>query len=218
MRPSKTLKLITWSIKGLLFGCPKGVPNIWVNSSFSSLRCGSLSNAASNDRTGRDPFKQFPVKRNSSIVCTFCTKNLQDGPKGVADAHRYKSFRFRNSKKSAVLQLFISAISLIAVSSRFVSSLTSRLWWGSNDRRSPIKWRYDATAPREHSIRHRCLFTYFIGYFLFSLLSDADALSLGPESSPRFFFFFPPNVLRLAAAPFWYVVFPMAIGRSALAL
>jgi hypothetical protein len=24
--------------------------------------------------------------------------------------------------------------------------------------------------------------------------------------------------LRLAAAPFWYVVFPMAIGRSALAL
>ncbi len=70
MRLSKKLKASEWSMNGLDFGWKFGVEKMFVATSRNRSSIGSPSNAPSNDSTGRDPFRQFPVSFSSSKVVT----------------------------------------------------------------------------------------------------------------------------------------------------
>jgi len=147
------------STKGLLFGCPLGVPKTSTKSSFSNLRWPSREKDSSKERMGRLPFIQFPVILSSSMVWILETWNLTEGPPFCLPNHKYASCRFRHSRNKTVLQPLISAISVMArpTPSWPGSNLDSFLWCGINVRRSSSRWRNRAVIPREQEIRHLCL-------------------------------------------------------------
>jgi len=135
--------------------------------SFMSRDDGVSSKDLSNDKIGRDPLRQFPVKFNSSLKINFptpcpentlyalssvhlpiqksvqfCKCNFIEGPLGAFDNHRYKSCPcFLDSKNITLLQLYRSANSFKWYNLDFVSSLASFLEWGSRVARSFIKCR-----------------------------------------------------------------------------
>src|SRR5271170_3626309 len=102
--------------------------------SFMSRDDGVSSKDLSNDKIGRDPLRQFPVKFNSSLQSVlqllplentlyalssvialkkeaqFCKCNFIEGPFGAFDNHKYKSCPcFLDSKNNTLLQLYRSA-------------------------------------------------------------------------------------------------------------
>jgi hypothetical protein len=58
---------MTWSTNGFERRAPGGTPKTWMNCSFSSCRCASVSKAPSKLRTGREPLRQLPVNWSSSL-------------------------------------------------------------------------------------------------------------------------------------------------------
>ena len=68
--PSAIVKPMTWSTKGLVLRAPWGTPKVWVRSSLIMRRWGADVNVESNERIGREPFRQFPGKWSSDMVCT----------------------------------------------------------------------------------------------------------------------------------------------------
>mmetsp|Transcript_15466 Transcript_15466/g.38958 ORF Transcript_15466/g.38958 Transcript_15466/m.38958 type:complete len:280 (+) Transcript_15466:492-1331(+) len=154
------LKVITWSTKGLLFGWPAGVPKTCVNSSLRSWSAGSVSNSLAKESIGRDPLRQLPLRRSSSMVWTLRTWNLADGPFGVLHSHMYRSLLLRASKKMQLLQSFMSQSPLISCKLRLVSCLTSLRWCGSRERMSSMRCRKREVTPREQNTSVRCLLRY----------------------------------------------------------
>lgn len=66
-----------WSTKGFALRAPFGTPNVCARSSFVSWRWGSVSKVESKERSGREPFRQLPVKWSSSMVCTNTSVSIQ---------------------------------------------------------------------------------------------------------------------------------------------
>jgi hypothetical protein len=104
MRPSKKENDRTWSINGLLFGWFFGVLKTCTSISLINFRWGLDSNPPSNDSNGRENLRQLPVNLSSSEVWMFVTRNLSDGPFGLLQSHRNKSFCLCCSKKIKLLQ------------------------------------------------------------------------------------------------------------------
>ena len=68
------------------------------------------SNSLSNNSIGLDRFRQFPVNSSSSTVWTFSTRNLVEGPWGIADTHI--SFSFFTLKNIHLLQFLSHEVAL----------------------------------------------------------------------------------------------------------
>lgn len=69
-----TLRVAAWHAENLHHVSTRQHNQVYNNtctkSSLRSRRCGCPWKDGSNDSNGREPFKQFPVNRSSSIVCT----------------------------------------------------------------------------------------------------------------------------------------------------
>lgn len=69
-----TLRVAAWHAENLQHLSIRQHSQVYNNtctkSSLRSRRCGCPWNDGSNDSNGREPFRQFPVNRSSSIVCT----------------------------------------------------------------------------------------------------------------------------------------------------
>eukprot|EP00659_Diplonema_papillatum_P018665 gene18664-biopygen18908 len=74
-------------MKGLEFGWCRGVPKVCVSIARMICSSGCSENALSNDRMGREPFRQLPGIFNSSMVCTLLSRNRMDGPSGTWASH-----------------------------------------------------------------------------------------------------------------------------------
>ena len=61
---------MTRSTNGFTLRDSLGVPKQPTNNSFNSKKWGLVSNSASNDKMGRDPFNPFPVSLSSDNVWT----------------------------------------------------------------------------------------------------------------------------------------------------
>ena len=151
MRPSNTLKESTWSIKGLLFGWFFGVLKVCTSISLISFRWGLESNPPSNESKGRENFKQLPVSFSSSVVWMLFTRNFSEGPFGVLQSQRKRSFYLCCSKNIKLLHDKSKQSSLITSLASFRSTLDSLLVFGIRLKRSRTKWRILPAMPREHT-------------------------------------------------------------------
>ncbi len=95
-------------MKGWDLGWYYGTLNTDISYSFMSFRWVLASKLASKEMTGLEPFRQFPVIFNSSVVWMFSTLNLVEGPSVERPIQRYKSLFLRVSKKIKFLAVCAS--------------------------------------------------------------------------------------------------------------
>ena len=157
MRPSNTLNERTWSMKGLLFGWFFGVLKTWTSISLISFRCGAVSKPPSNESSGLEYFRQFPVSLSSSVVWMLLTKNFTDGPDGLLQSHIKRSFCLCCSKNRKLLQERSKQSSSTTSRASLRSTLDSFFVFGSRSTRSRTRCRILPAMPREQttSVRWR---------------------------------------------------------------
>jgi len=94
----------TWSIKGLDLGWFLGVLKMEHIISFINFMWGEESKAPSKESIGRENFKQLPDSFSSSKVWMLTTWNFIEGPLGLLESHKKRSFYLRCSKYIKLLQ------------------------------------------------------------------------------------------------------------------